>query len=213
MADPIAPKNEKDPANLGALRARADRDLKRRLNNANKEVNRLVSAIPRTSKEVAKITNGLITNERIYEYQLDPQQAENLDNEIKAIIDKWLETATLNKPVRWFFQAYTDTAYSRGTNESFNNIQRIAPAATTATGQTLAAVQAEQILLSAPYRTRIEKVRTRVFELMKGFSGDTAVDLSRTLQNGVANGDGVNVIKRDIASRFDVSVSRAERLG
>jgi len=212
MSDPIVPKQVRDPANLGALRARALRDLKRRLKAANREVNRLISKIPYTTKRVAEIKNSLIVNEVIYEYQLNPQQAENLDAEIKAIVDKWLETAQANKPPRWFFEVYTDTAYARGTSESFNNIQRIAPAATTATGEALAAVQIEQILLSAPYRTRIEFVRSRVFELMKGFSGDTGKDLSRVLQQGVANGDGVNTIKKAIAGRFNVSISRAERI-
>jgi hypothetical protein len=210
--DPKIPKNEKDPTNLGALRARAFRDLNRRLKQANREVNLLISKIPYTTKRVAEIRNSFIVNEVIYEYQLNPQQAENLDAEIKMIIDKWMETAAANRPPRWFLSAYTDTGYSRGTTESFNNIKRIAPAATTATGQALTAVQIEQILLSAPYRTRLEKVRSRVFELMKGFSGDTALDLSRTLQEAVANGEGVNTIKRTIAGRFGVSSSRAERI-
>ena len=212
MTDPIVPKNESDPTNLGALRARAIRDLKRRLKAANREFNRLISRIPYTTKRVAEIKNSLIVNEVIYEYQLNPQKAENLDAEIKLIIDKWMETATARKPPRWFFEAYTDTGYARGTSQSLNNIQRMAPTAATATGQTLGAVQIEQILLSAPYRTRIESVRSRVFELMKGFSGDTGQDLSRTLQQGVANGDGVNTIKKAIAGRFNVSVSRAERI-
>lgn len=212
MADPKVPKSKGDPTGLGALRARSMRDLKRRLKSANKEVNQVISKIPYTTKKVVEIKNSLIVNEVIYEYQLSPYQAENLDTEIKMIVDKWMETAQVNKPPRWFFDVYMDESYSQGAAESLGNIQRMAPAAATTTGQTLSAVQIEQILLSAPYRDRIERVRSRVFEQMKGFSGDTAVDLSRTLQNSVANGDGINTIKRDIAKRFNVSISRSERI-
>lgn len=241
--EPKLPKSESDPTGIGALRKKAINDLKRRLSEAEKEVLRLFSAVPYSTREVKEITNSLelnytysdipfklvqnelkewvvddqynknlVANEKYYVYEMDARQLENFDSEIRAIINSWLETTPENKPPRWFFDIYNNQAYGKGTAESFANMQRIAPADFQVAGQPFDSFQIEQILLSQPYRQRIELVRARTFNTMKGFSGDTAKDLSITLQNAMAAGDGINTVKKQIRRRFEVADSRAERI-
>lgn len=230
---PKLPKSQSDPTGIGGLRKRSINDLKRRLAGAEKEVLKLFSKVPYTTKQVKEISNsfeinfnhGVVAfsieppeprdyqvNEKYYVYEMDSTQLENFDAEIRAIVNKWLETTPENKPPRWFFDVYVDQSYGKGTNESLTNMQRIAPLDFEVVGQPFSAAQFEQILLSEPYRKRIELVRARTFNGMKGFSGDTAKDLSVTLQNAMAAGDGVNNIKSQIRKRFGVADSRAERI-
>jgi len=154
----------------------------------------------------------VFVNEKYYIYEMDARQLDNFDAEIRAIINRWLETTPENKPPRWFFDVYNNQSYGKGTNDAFTNIQRIAPADFQVAGQPIDSFQIEQILLSEPYRQRIELVRARTFNTMKGFSGDTAKDLSITLQNAMAAGDGINETKKQIRRRFEVADSRAERI-
>jgi hypothetical protein len=191
---------------VARIRGSAIADLKRRLYGARRDVLAIYDSIPYEKYTQAEIINQLIANKTYYKYEQDPAYLTGIYDEIQATINGWMQTETPNKPARYFMDFYIDNSYSFGAQQSVNNIERITKAAD------LAQQNYEQILTSKPYFDRIANIRSRVFEEMVGFSGDTGKDLGRVLSNIVQNGTGITKARSIIADRFDVAISRAERI-
>ena len=73
-------------------------------------------------------------------------------------------------------------------------------------------LQAQNVLMSPPYRDRLQLMYGRSFNEMKGFSGQTSADLARVLADVMALGQSPRVAQKKIRERFGVANSRAERI-
>lgn len=204
----LTTRQELDPTRQAGNRRKASANLKKRLEGARREVNKLIDSF---SVEKTTVPDAYKINAVKYEWLIDSARLEQVDNEIKSIIDRWFQTQTNRKPARWFFDTFLSNAYSMGTAESANRIAILSEQAGVSSA-TLSQLQVENILLSAPYRRRIEMVFSRAFNEMKGFSGSLSTDLARILSDTVASGQSPRHAQRQIKKRFDVSKPRAERI-
>lgn len=190
-----------DPTNTGASRRRVIRWMREAKKSALAEIKIYVDSIPVTSKD---IPDTVVTNRRVYLYELndtDPYIA------IREIIERWFGTRGDQPYQRWFFGQEVENVVRYATvteAERINSLSQIA-----GLGEPY---QVQSILLSQPYFDRISRLSQRAFEEMKGFTGDTAKDLARILSSEMAAGRGITTVKRVITERFDVSMSRAERI-
>ena len=191
---------------VGRVRGAAMAELKRRLIGARQDVIAIYDSIPKERYTVPDIVNGLIVNRVVYQYEQDPARLANIYEEIRETINRWMETGTNEKPARYFMDFYTGRAYDIAGEQSLTNIERITKNAG------FAPDDYERILTSKPYFDRIANIRSRVFEEMKGFSGDTGADLARVLSDIVQDGKGITESRSIIAERFDVSYSRAQKI-
>lgn len=199
---------ELDPTRQAGNRRKANATLKKRLTGAKREVNQLVDSF---RVEKTTVPGRYKINAVRYEWLIDEQRLAGVDAEIKAIISRWFGTQTEKRPSRWFFDSFLSSAYTQGTAESANRIAMLGQRAGVSSA-TLSQLQVESILMSAPYRRRIEFVFSRAFNNMKGFTDSLATDLGRILADTVTSGQSPRQAQRQIKKRFDVSEGRAERI-
>lgn len=191
-----------DPAQQAGTRRRAMTELRKRLRGARDEVLALVDSIP-----IRKIT----VNAERYVYELSPERVAGIDAVIREIVARWFSTQTETHPARWFFDPFVDTPTQQGTAQAANRISMLAGQAGYSTA-VLTQFEVAAIMMSEPYRRRIELVHGRVFNEMKGFTGQTATELARVLTETVSLGRSPREAQRLIRQRFDVANSRAERI-
>ncbi len=187
-----------DPTQTGRQRRELFKQIRERLKAAYKEVKALIESIPHT---VETVPDSFVTNRQRYTYQLTGR---DINKEIAAILARYFGTGA-DLPPRWFFTQPIDEAYQQGTLQSATRLAAFASDA-------LTEAQLRNVLMQPAYLRRIELLNSRVFEEMRGFVSDTAADLARVLAQGIGRGVGIRTITSDIAERFDVSRSRAERI-
>lgn len=199
---------DKDPTGQSTNRRKANADLKRRLKSAMRDVISYIDSIP-VDKRV--INKSILVNKVSYEWLIAPDRLGGVDARIREIVDYWMQTQTVEKPARFFFDVYLDNSYSSGSASASANISAQATIGGISSAE-LSAIQMESILLSEDYRRAIEIVYSRAFNEMKGFSGDTATDLSRVLSDVIAVGQSPRSAQKQIRERFEVANGRAERI-
>ncbi len=192
-----------DPTQTAGNRKRVIDWMWRQAKGALGDIKKYADSVPR---ERISVKDAPVNNksQSVYTYDLngyDPYLT------IDEIINKWFDTTDPTPPREWFFGLEVDQVNRRGTVTEAERINTLAEMADLGPQY-----QVQQLLLSDPYRERIRRVRQRVFEEMKGFSGDTANDLARALSNEMAAGSGINEVKRKIAQRFNIKMSRAETI-
>ena len=193
--------SREDPTNTAGARQKTIRWMRKAKAEALREIKRYADSIPRTFTEVSE---SVITNRRVYLYELNDKDPYLT---VREIIERWFGTAGDRPNPRWFFELQVEQVVRRATVTGAERINQLSGAA--GLNQPY---QVQALLLSQPYQERIRRVSQRVFEEMKGFTTDTANDLARTLSDQMAAGRGVERVKRQIADRFDVSMSRAETI-
>lgn len=186
---------EQDPTMQGGNRTRAMRDLGRRLEGVRKAIAARVKSVP-----------VIVTNKASYQYQLDPYRDTRAF--IQSIVDGWFDTGAPDKPLRWFFDQYVGASYASGTTSSATRIMALAmsagynPAA-------LTGLQAENVLLSPAYFTRVERVYQRAFNDMKGFTDSIVADVARILGDGMSAGQSPASLVSAIAEKINSTRARA----
>lgn len=191
-----------DPTQQAGVRRRAIAELRKRLDGAQKDVIALFDDIP--SRKVT-------VNRSTYIYELSAERVNDIDAIIRDIVASWFDTQTDKHPARWFFDPYIEQPARSAAVGSANRVAMLATQAGYSTA-VLTQFEVTSILSSDYYRRRIQLLYGRVFNEMKGFSGQTATDLARVLADTVALGRSPREAKRLIRQRFDVAMSRAERI-
>ena len=191
-----------DPTRQAGNRRRAIANLRKRLDGAKKEIFKIVDSI---SVRVSA-NNSIINNRTTYIWDMSPERQSEVDSIIRQTIDRWLATQTPERPARWFFTTYMSDATEPAAADALNNIKLLGEGMQSSAE--MDAVTLRSIFQEPRYRSVIENIYGRAFNEMKGFSGDTATDLNDAVMLGKSPRDA----QRDIAKRFDVSDSRAERI-
>jgi hypothetical protein len=140
------------------------------------------------------LVNALYVNDYRYEYQISVPQLEMLINEMLIELGLIPNDYVVREVVG---------AYEQGTGLAVDNLTNISDDYTRTV---------TQVLNSEPWLRRAALVGSRVFEEMKGFEGDTGVDLGRVLRQAVQDGLNPRDVVDTIKQRFGVAESRARRI-
>lgn len=140
------------------------------------------------------IVNRLWVNSYRYEYQISVTQLEMLVNDLLIELGLLPNDYVVREVIG---------AYEQGTGLAVENLANISEDYT----RTIT-----QVLMSDPWLRRSALVGSRVFEEMKGFEGDTGVDLARVLRQAVQDGLNPRDVVDTIKQRFGVAESRAKRI-
>lgn len=160
---------------------------------------KLIDDIPKEVMEINSSVPGYILNARRYDYLLSTAE---LNAYIRELMQRTSEPAPANATWREIQEAY-----EAGTADEVVNLQAITAGTTQVYDRPLT-----EVLRSRPYERRIALIRARVFEEMEGFQRDTGNDLARVLRDGIENGLNPREVKKTIRKRFNVSLSRSERI-
>lgn len=207
--EPLTPsKLEQDPTQQAGNRRAAKAEIKRRIQSAREPILQLLDSIPVDKVEVQNVYSPTASesgyvNRVKYQYLLEADRLLEINDEIRRIINGVLQLEMqTGMPQRWFFERYLEKAYREGTAQSAARMSAQVAGTGVVPFTTERALELETILMSEPYRRRIETLYARAFENMKGFAGQAAEDLGRLLGTGVALGQSPRKIAADMRKKF-----------
>lgn len=204
--NPLIPRNPADPAGQMPTVKRLFRDLKKRFNRINSEVQKLVS-------EQKQYQTRITVNKAYYEYQIDEQRYASINDFILRILrNELLESYDGSKPFSWFYQSYLEQSFIDGINDQIYSAQSMADPAIVGEEISQQIMNLQEDNVSPQQQQRLGLVYARVFEEMAGLTNSMKTDLAETLTRGMANGLGITAIARDIKKRVQVGFSRAQRI-
>src|SRR5690606_17035686 len=142
-----------DPTQQAGVRRRAIAELRKRLKGAQTDVLALFDSIP---------TRTIQTNAVRYVYEVAPARVNSIDALIREIVNGWFATQTDRHPARWFFDPFIEQPARSATVESANRISMLSGQAGYSSAM-LTQLEVSIVLMSEPYRRRIELLYGRVF--------------------------------------------------
>lgn len=204
----MARKTEADPTGLRDKRKRTGNLLAKRLSTAQQQVITLFNNIPR---------NRIIVNQVIYEYDITPEQLEDLHIRIRQIIDDTLETTDERIPSNWWYKLQVEQPTRQGTVEEINNFNRLITVAitlglSTKNGMPPQKLPVEVLLNSRPYLTELRRVYVENYGQIKSLSTRIADQVIQQINFGIRAKLTPSAIAEKISERFNVGVSSAKRI-
>lgn len=206
MANPILPKNAKDPANQFRNIRDANRQLNVRYRNITRSMKELIRGLDRT----------LITaNRAIYDYELDAQKFNSIDIFIQQLLnDELLDNQQGVFSRNWWLNFNLENAYEDGARDLIQSAKVASTIENVGVdvARTVNSINMNNIIFSTQYQNALGLVFSRVFNGMKGLTETTKANLSDTLVRGMASGDGIAALTKSIVNRINVSRSRARTI-
>lgn len=193
MTDPLLPRSTTNPAGQTERIRTSTKAARKRLVVIRNKLLREWERIPYELKEVPQV-NELTVNQSFYSYLIDVAELARIILGLKNDLGQTAQDQVADA---------AQAAYRQGTAQAAENLARLSDdyPRTAATA-----------LQATPIQRRIALVGSRVFESMAKFQGDLGSELSRILQDGVANGLNPREVARSIRKRFSISGRRAERI-
>lgn len=189
----ILPKDMRDPTGVDALERRAMADMWRRLKKVLKVYKDALDRIPASPVVNAK-----------YAFRLDAALLASLMAQFDFEVDQILLEGGEQRI--WLFESYVSLAATQGIAQEYRNLARQSEVYRNQRG-TVA-----DILRSQPHVRRMNLVRTRVFEDMKGFNQAVKSDMARVLTDGIGRGLNPLEISRNLTQQIDIKRSRANTI-
>lgn len=189
----ILPKDMRDPTGVDALERRAMADMWRRLKKVLKVYKDALDRIPASPVVNAK-----------YAFRLDAALLASLMAQFDFEVDQILLEGGEQRI--WLFESYVTLAATQGIAQEYRNLARQSEVYRNQRG-TVA-----DILRSQPHVRRMNLVRTRVFEDMKGFNQAVKSDMARVLTDGIGRGLNPLEIARNLTQQIDIKRSRANTI-
>jgi hypothetical protein len=152
----------------------------------------------------------LMQNKARYEYKLDSSMMDATMAAIHRILVGDILSGSEFWTTRFFLNPNLNESSRDGLTDSFESALRITKG--TSSEASLATLSAEQQLSQPAYFDRLQLVHGRVFESMKGLTGDMKTQLRVTLTEGMARGVGIRDLKGMINNRLGIGMGRAERI-
>lgn len=190
---PILPRSAQDPTGIDRVERGAIKAFERKLRQI----------LAGYQKSIENFPSRLVVNAR-YVFELDAGVLEATLQRLDTLVDAILLGTSASS--NWFFEAYVAVAYQRGTSQAYTNLSTQSPAY--AGGRQ----DLGTLLRSAPYQRRLGVISARVFESMKGLSGQVKADMSRVLTDGLGRGLNPREIARNLAEQTKIENSRARRI-
>lgn len=192
---PIIPSDTTDRTGTAGIMRRAMAEIRRRFMGLKRDVVRLFDGIPiLTGNDAATTAVRTI-------YQMTPEQLARLSAELQATLERWISNGRDPAHVFWF-ATYDAEAQQLGTAQSVANLSKIAPAY--AATRTL-----QDVVYSEAYRTRLAAAQMRSLDHWTSLSATMRSELSSIIGRAVIDGKNPRVVRREIAERLGVSMSRA----
>lgn len=193
MTDPLLPRSTTNPAGQTERIRTSTKAVRKRLVVIRNKLLREWESIPYDLKEVPQV-NELTVNQSFYSYLIDVAELARIILGLKNDLGQTAQDQVADA---------AQAAYRQGTAQAAENLARLSDdyPRTAATA-----------LQATPIQRRIALVGARVFESMAKFQGDLGSELSRILQDGVANGLNPREVARSIRKRFSISGRRAEKI-
>lgn len=192
---PIIPSDTTDRTGTAGIMRRAMAEIRRRFVGLKRDVVRLFDAIPiLAGNDAATAIVRTI-------YQMTPEQLARLSADLQATLERWISNGRDPAHVFWF-ATYDAEAQQLGTAQSVANLSKIAPAY--AATRTL-----QDVVYSEAYRTRLAAAQLRSLEHWTSLSAGMRSELSSIIGRAVIDGKNPRVVRREIAERLGVSMSRA----
>lgn len=188
---PTPPRSRKNPIGGTRLERRTEQRLRKGLRSVQRWLMERFEEIPRERIEV----NSFHLNATRYEYQIDATQLRLIVDELRRRLGEDVPVTIMEDAVR--------RAYESGTGQAVAQLAALTDEYTR---------EITQVLSSAPWQRRVALIQARQFELMQGFTGDTAADLGRVLSDAVQDGLNPREVAKTLRDRFGVSKTRAERI-
>lgn len=208
---PVMPKDKRDPVGAMSRVIASYREIDNRLQNIYSQLVDRLNQIPR--EQVA--LNNIGSQSKEYRYLIDATGLQDIGTFLQQLIyDEILGTSNGAFSDLWFLNPFVAEQYDRATEQVLQSTQNLASAEAVGLdlSRQIRAIQAEIVLSSPGYISRVNLVKNRLFEEMKGLSDEMKRELGGVLGRGMAAGHGINRIKRDIRNRLGVNKSRAERI-
>jgi SPP1 gp7 family putative phage head morphogenesis protein len=169
--------------------------LKRGLRDVRRWVLERFEEIPKREITINAQVPGYVVNETRYEYLISA-------DELRLIVEEIRRRLGIEVPPD-YMAAQAARAYESGTGTAVAQLAALTDDYTR---------EITQVLASEPWQRRVALIRSRVFEQMESFNGDTATELGRILSQGVEDGLNPRDVARDIRKRFGIADRRAERI-
>lgn len=206
-----------DPTGQRANRARTTRKLNARLTEAKGKVISLFRSVPKSRRSVTKVRNA--EKQAVYDYDQTPEQNENFNKEIAAIIALLLlQTSSGDSmPQNWFLKPDFEEPTRQGTLTEINEFNRLITIAIGAGvlgagGITPQRISPEAVLSSQRYLQELRRVYIDNFQIVKSLSDTTANQVIGVINSGMRAGLTPTEIAGQITERFDVAQSSAKRI-
>lgn len=192
---PIIPSDTTDRTGTAGIMRRAMAEIRRRFVGLKRDVVRLFDAIPILAGNDAATASVRTI------YQMTPEQLARLSADLQATLERWISNGRDPAHVFWF-ATYDAEAQQLGTAQSVANLSKIAPAY--AATRTL-----QEVVYSEAYRTRLAAAQLRSMDHWTSLSATMRSELSSIIGRAVIDGKNPRVVRREIAERLGVSMSRA----
>ena len=192
---PTLPRNTENPVGGARLQQQTIRRLKRGLRDVRRWLLQRLEEMPKREVTINAQVPGYVVNETRYEYLISVDELRLIVEEIRRRLGIEVPPDYMAEQARRAYEAGTGTAVAQLAALTDDYTREIT-----------------QVLASEPWQRRVALIRSRVFEQMEMFNGDTATELGRVLSQGVEDGLNPRDVARDIRKRFKVSESRAERI-
>jgi len=192
---PTLPRNTENPVGGARLQQQTVSRLKRGLRDVRRWVLDRFEEIPKREVTINAQVPGYVVNETRYEYLISVE-------ELRLIVEEIRRRLGIEVPPD-YMAAQAARAYESGTGTAVAQLAALTDDYTR---------EITQVLASEPWQRRVALIRSRVFEQMQGFNGDTATELGRVLSQGVEDGLNPRAVAKDIRKRFGVAERRAETI-
>lgn len=192
---PIIPSDQTDRTGTAGIMRRAMAEIRRRFVGLKRDVVRLFDGIPILAGNDAS-TSAVRTI-----YQMTPDQLARLSAELQATLERWIANGRDPAHIFWF-SSYDAEAQQLGTAQSVANLSKIAPAY--AATRTL-----QEVIYSDAYRTRLAAAQLRSLDHWTSLGATMRSELSSIIGRAVVDGKSPRAVRREIAERLGVSMSRA----
>lgn len=207
------PRSKQDPTGQSVNRRKGRAAIRARLRAAQRQVAALVGGVKYTIRRETIIANATIN---VYDYQITPAELEQLTARIRDIIgDELLETNFGRMPPNWWWQSYAEAPYRKGTAEEVIAFNRLITEELRRIRRhrslDLQPLELPNVLADPAYNDALRSVYVRDFQGMKALSDRAGDAVAQRVDAGIRAGKSPGDIAKDIAGRFDVSRSDAER--
>jgi len=207
-----------DPTRTATLRRKFEEDLRRRFKRISHAVRLLVEVEDafglRTPRPLRRFIGNQQTVNTRWQFRTTPQQVQAFQLWLRGRLDtELLDSTTVSEDRYW--QAYVNEGYEKGAGRAFDDVRK--PALATGKGQLDFYRGAKREFLRSAFARpeTVEKAKLlagRVFTELEGVSGDMATRMSRTLTDGLVQGQNPVTISRTLRTDLQLGAVRAERI-
>lgn len=187
---PIIPGDTEDRTGSRGILRRAYAEVRRRFKGLRADVLAIFDGIR---------VYGLNAEEVVY--GLTPDELAATAQALQEALDRWIAEGRETSHILWW-EPYQAEAAQAGAAQSVANLSRLSKSY--AAARTL-----RDVVFSQPYRTRASIAQIQSYEHWTSLSQSMRSELSQIIGRGVIDGLNPTVVRKQIAEKLDVSLSRA----